>query len=274
VTRAHHPIRRSAYADPFLAAGDFAFADEATFAHRGRWRTFFAARIGQTYAGRAIFEIGCNDGELLAAVAARHPEMAFVGIDWKFRALHTAAQRVTSAQLKNVALLHGRGQDIARIFGDGEVDEVWLLHPDPCDKPQELRNRILAEPFLLNVHRVLVADGSLILKTDHAGYYQWALELFGLPHPDGIARVRQKDLMSPPPLPKRSDAAIQRFSITGNSLDYWHDPAARANASDRIFDEAATPFESRFLRKRYPIYYLEMTKRRSAEPASGHSPCP
>src|SRR5687768_7306042 len=162
-----HVRRRSVYADRLLEFPDIVFSDGRQFSKRGRWREHFGL-------DKLIFEIGCNDAGLLASVAAKHPSVAFLGIDWKCRALHDAASRVDAAGLRNVALLHGRAQEIRKFFADSEIDEVWVFHPDPCDKPDELPNRLLAEPFLLDVHQVLRdTESALILKTDHREYFEW-----------------------------------------------------------------------------------------------------
>src|SRR5687768_547803 len=226
--------RRSAYADRLLEHREFAFSDGAEFAHRGAWRAFFAGRIKSTFDGRVIFEIGCNDGSLLARIAGKHPTTAFIGIDWKYRALHTAAERVAAAGLRNVALLHGRGQDVGRIFADGEADEIWVFHPDPCDKPHELRNRLIAEPFLIDVHRLLRDHGSLVLKTDHPEYYRWAVSV--------------------------SEGMPERFEVTARSSDFWADEPVQSGIAGRCFAGETTFFENRYRKKRRPIYFLELRK--------------
>ncbi|MEA2711801.1 MAG: tRNA (guanine-N7-)-methyltransferase [Phycisphaerales bacterium] len=229
------PARRSVYADRLLEFRDFVFSDGAEFQPRGAWRDFFNSRIGPTFDGRVIFEIGCNDGGLLARVAAKYPATAFIGIDWKYRALHSAAERVAAAGLRNVALLHGRAQDIRRLFADGELDEVWVFHPEPCDNPRELPNRLLAEPFLLNVHHVLRDAGSLILKTDHRGYFDSVLELLG--------------------------GMNDRFDAGVVSTDFWADSTAQSAVAARAFAGEVTAFEQRFVRKRKPIYFFEIRRR-------------
>jgi tRNA (guanine-N7-)-methyltransferase len=217
---------------------EFAFSDGAEFARRGAWRACFAERIGASFDGRVIFEIGCNDAAFLARVAAKHPTTAFIGIDWKYRALHTAAERVAASGLRNVALLHGRAQDVQKIFGDEEVDEIWVFHPDPCDKPQELRNRLIAEPFLADVHRVLRSGGGLMLKTDHAEYYRSAVHVVA--------------------------SLASRFELAMSSENFWNDGRARSRTEGRSFADEITSFEARFLKKRLPIFYLELTKRENA----------
>jgi tRNA G46 methylase TrmB len=137
--------------------------------------------------------------------------------------------------LKNVALLHGRAQDLGRFFADGELGEVWLFHPDPCDKPRELANRLFSEPFLADAHQVLAPGGSLALKTDHADYFQAATEV--------AARVADK------------------FDIAASSPDYWNDPAVMSMTSGRAFAGESTIYEACFRRKRLAIAYLELVKR-------------
>ena len=235
-----HPVRRrSAFADRLLEYPDVVFSDGREFTLRGAWRDFFSRRMGDPgFDGRLILEIGCNDAALLATVAAKHPRMAFVGIDWKCRALHAAAARVAAAGLRNVALLHGRGQDVTQMFAGGEVDEVWLFHPDPCDRPRERPNRLFAERFLADAAAVLRWPGALlILKTDHREYHETARALAA------------------------SEPVSGRFDISASSPDYWADEAARAHTVGRCFAEEASSFEERFRRKRKPIHYLELRRR-------------
>ena len=80
----------------------------------------------------------------------------------------------------------------------------------------------------------------LVLKTDHPGYYQSVLRLFD---PDGNKSVKT------------------HLEISTASSDYWNDPPARSASAERAFAGEATSFESRFIRKRLPIHYLELSKR-------------
>ncbi len=271
--------RRNIYAERLLEFPDLAFGGDRVFDHGGRWRTLFGRRIGAGFDGRIIFEIGCSDAETLCRIAARFPHTGFVGLDWKYKSLYLGAARVAKLGLRNVVLLRGRAQDVSKIFAAGDVDEIWVFHPDPCDRPVELKNRLIAEPFLADAHTVLRGCGSAIcLKTDHPGYYQWTLGLFGLPEPawfqptrearnsGGPAtpsppRVKARELVRPEDIPRANEAILSRFAVSMNSPDYWSDPATLAHTSDRCFAGEATLFESRFLKKRLPIYYFEMTKR-------------
>src|SRR5687767_8915039 len=43
------PHRRNPYADRLSEFGEFAFADEGVFAHRGKWNEFFGGRMGRAF---------------------------------------------------------------------------------------------------------------------------------------------------------------------------------------------------------------------------------
>ena len=58
-----------------------------------------------------IFEVGCSEGDALCETAARFPNTAFVGLDWKDKSLYLAATRVAERGLANVMLLRGRAQE-------------------------------------------------------------------------------------------------------------------------------------------------------------------
>jgi tRNA (guanine-N7-)-methyltransferase len=258
------PHRRNILAERLAEFPEVVLGGERVFEHRGRWREVFRERIGTGVDGRLIFEVGCSEGDALCEIAAKHPGTAFVGVDWKVKSLYTAASRVAERGLRNVVLLRGRAQDIGKIFGRGEVDEVWVFHPEPCDKPKELRNRLIAEPFLRDVHGVLRgAVARLCLKTDHPGYYQWTLALLGLPEPAWGPRVKVRDLMRREDLQPRSDAIGERFDVALTSADFWNDPAALAHTGTHAFTGVVTPFERRFLAKRLPIYYVELSPKRT-----------
>jgi tRNA G46 methylase TrmB len=234
---------RSVYAARLREFPDFVFSEQALFRCRGQWRAFFQQRIGSAFDGRVIFEIGCFDADFLARIAAKYPTIGFVGLDWKCKPICDGAARIVDGDIHNVALLRGRAQDVACIFSDNEVDEIWVFHPDPCDRPVELKNRLLSDSFLLDAHRVLRDQAArLCLKTDHAEYYQSVQQLF-----------------DPASAPGR--ALRQRFDVTADSANYWQDPPALAATADRCFAGEMTPFERRFLKRRQPIFYFEIQRR-------------
>ncbi len=248
---------------------------------QGGWREHFRSKIGERFQGRIVLEIGCFDAHFLARIASQHPQTGFVGIDWTIRSLQKGLQTIKAAGLRNIALCQSRGQEIQNLFAEGEVDEIWVFHPEPCVRIKERPNRLMCEQFLIAAHAVLRSseagrESALILKTDHPGYYQWTLGLFGEPEPQifqqmradrsmmGIAGgsklPRRADWLAADDQPIVSDAIRERFAIRFHSADFWNDPQAITRVPQRDFANETTAYESRFVRKRQPIFYVEMQK--------------
>ena len=242
----------------------------------GGWRAFYRERLGDGFDGRMVLEIGCADGALLAAAAERHPGVGFVGVDWKRSAIAEGVGRF--GHLANLALVEGRGQDVLASFGDGELDELWVFHPEPCDKPKELKNRLVCESLLLDAHRALRAGGVVAVKTDHRGYFEWVLGLVGAaavpaapvgtatvtPPSAGVPRrtpIRKESASGRAHAPTPSAAVMQRFEVAACSVDYWGDAAAQERTRGRLFAGEASGYERAFLRRKRPVYFVEVRRR-------------
>ena len=232
---APHPKRRSVFADKLDAFADFVRCDEAAVGLRSQWHAFFRDRIGDSFDGRIVLEIGCSDAATLNSMAMRHPTTGFVGIDWKYRQIYLGAERIAAMALHNVALLRDRAQNLRAIFADGELDEILIFQPEPCDRPEELPNRLVTSTFLNDLQRLLNGPAATItLKTDHAESFD---EL--------VAAIEDTA--------KDSSLRIARIS-----RDFWNDAATLAQTADRCFAGEKTLFEQRFIRRRQPIYYVEL----------------
>jgi tRNA (guanine-N7-)-methyltransferase len=226
---------RSVYANKLSEFSEIAFANERAFTHRDSWREFFSSRIGTSFDGRVVLEIGCADGEFLARIASKYPTTAFIGIDWKCKAIYDAAARIARDELLNVALIRGRAQDICRAFGNNEVDEIWIFHPEPCERDVEIKNRLISESFLASASKVLRDDRSRIcLKTDHVDYYEHVLATLKL------------------------SCVKSQLAIVVKSAELWNDSTALHHIAARAFGHERTAYESRFIRRRQPIHYVEL----------------
>ena len=126
---------------------------------KGRWnRDMFAADQP------IVLELGCGKGEYTIALAERHPEMNFIGVDIKGARLWKGAKYATEKPLPNVAFLRTRIEFIPAFFGPGEVSEIWLTFSDPQLKSPNSR---LTSPLFLDRYRSFLAPGGIVhLKTD------------------------------------------------------------------------------------------------------------
>lgn len=228
-----HPRRRSVYADRLLRYSAFASEGAASFGRCGSWSSFFRKRNDKAFDGRLVLEIGCSDGATLTSMAGRHPSKAFIGLDWKYRQIFLAAERIEALALNNVALLQGRAQDIRQMVGEAEIDEVLIFQPEPCDRPEEAANQLLTRSFFEDLAYVLKPGGTVSIKTDHARLFQDVVEI---------------------------TATLADLTVAFISHDFWNDDVAKQRTQTRCFANEQTFFERRFIRRRQPIHYVELQK--------------
>ena len=83
-----------------------------------------------------VVELGCGKGDYTIALARRHPEMNFIGVDIKGARLWKGAKEATEEQMGNVAFLRTRIEFIDAFFGPNEVPQIWLTSVRrPCQFP-------------------------------------------------------------------------------------------------------------------------------------------
>ena len=79
-------------------------------------------------------EIGFGGGEHLAAQAARHGDVLFLGAEPFLNGVASALRHVDEARLANVRLHAGDARDLLAALPDACLDRVFILFPDPWPK--------------------------------------------------------------------------------------------------------------------------------------------
>ena len=119
-----------------------------------------------------VLELGCGKGDYTIALARRHPEMNFIGVDIKGARLWKGAKEATEQAMGNVAFLRTRIEFIDAFFGPGEVSQIWLTFSDPQLRGSE-NARLTSPLFLQRYSHFLVPDGIVHLKTDSRFLYEY-----------------------------------------------------------------------------------------------------
>ena len=195
---------------------------------KGHWNEkMFAA------AQPVVLELGCGKGDYTLALARRHPELNFIGVDIKGARLWTGARAATQEKLPNVAFLRTRIEFIGAFFAPGEVSEIWLTFSDPQLKSENSR---LTSPLFLDRYRAFLKPGGVVhLKTDSRFLHEYTR-----------AVIRANGLET---LACGTDIYHDGFSLPGNpSAGALYDPAA--------VTEVQTFYEKMFLEMGLPITYL------------------
>ena len=120
-----------------------------------------------------VLELGCGKGDYTIALAERHPECNYIGVDIKGARLWKGAKYATEHALGNVAFLRTRIEFIGAFFAPGEVSEIWLTFSDPQMGSENSR---LTSPLFLERYRGFLSLGGRVhLKTDSRFLYEYSL---------------------------------------------------------------------------------------------------
>ncbi|MEZ5531905.1 MAG: tRNA (guanosine(46)-N7)-methyltransferase TrmB [Steroidobacteraceae bacterium] len=116
-------------------------------------------------------EIGFGNGDHLAALAARHPERDYLGIEVHRPGVGRLLLSCEAQGCTNVrAICRDAVEVLDLCLPPASVDEVLLLFPDPWHKKRHHKRRIVQAPFIALVAKVLVPGGLFRLATDWEPY--------------------------------------------------------------------------------------------------------
>lgn len=120
-------------------------------------------------------EIGFGGGEHLAAQAAAHPNIGFIGAEVFLNGVASLLRHVHDQNLKNVRVFD---EDVRRLLpriADGSLARVSLLFPDPWPKARHAKRRFVSPENLDEMARLIAPGGEFRVASDHPVYIEWAL---------------------------------------------------------------------------------------------------
>ncbi len=125
--------------------------------------------------GEVRLDLGCGKGAFIVEAARREPDVLFVGLDLEPLCIAYAAQHVTEAGLGNAVIVPGKGSDVSRVFGPGELSCVYVNFPTPFPRKREASKRLVILERLLEYRQVMAPDATLRLRTDSQPLRDFAL---------------------------------------------------------------------------------------------------
>jgi len=185
------------------------------------WAALFAGDVAPR-AGRLplVLEIGFGRGEFLIELARTSPEVAHVGVELSAKRVHKQARRLAKDALRNVRLVHGRGEDaLANLFESASLDAVWINFSDPWPKKRHHRRRLVQPALVAAIADRLASGGLLHVATDDVPYAE---------HIDAVlcGEARLENAFAParwlPEVPGRMQTAYEReWRAEGRPLHFW-----------------------------------------------------
>ena len=120
-------------------------------------------------------ELACGKGDYTVALAEKHPDRNFIGIDMKGPRLWSGCVAAQERGLTNVAFLRIEILNLAHYFAEGEIDEIWITFPDPFLKNGSSNKRLTATRYLDAYKQVTTAGATIHLKTDSTPLFEFSL---------------------------------------------------------------------------------------------------
>ncbi len=122
-------------------------------------------------------EIGIGKGTFLLEQAKARPEVNFFGIEWANWFYRYSCDRLRRANCTNARAVRAEAMFFLReIVADASLSVLHVYFPDPWPKKRHHKRRLVQQPFMQQVQRILMPGGRLQVVTDHGGYFEENIE--------------------------------------------------------------------------------------------------
>jgi len=136
----------------------------------------FAAVFGRS--APVVLEIGFGMGDATAAIAARKPEVDFIGIEVHPPGVGALLQRIGEQALTNLRIVqHDAVEVLAAMIPTASLAGIHVYFPDPWHKKRHHKRRLIQPDFVATLARHLAPDGTLHCATDWQPYAEQMLEV-------------------------------------------------------------------------------------------------
>ena len=121
-------------------------------------------------------ELGTGKGDFITQIAERNPQINFIGLEVEATCVLAAARKVREKNLANVRLIVFDINNVSEIFGEHEVDRLYINFCDPWPKKRHHKRRMIQRPRTNLIASKISDGGYLYFVTDWKEYAEFALE--------------------------------------------------------------------------------------------------
>lgn len=117
-------------------------------------------------------DLGCGKGEFLAALAAIHRGIFFIGVEVRKKIAEKFFPK--HEHLTNLVLLHGNvNLSVPSMMDSHKVQKVFIHFPDPyTQKDRYKKRRMVNEAFVEGLCEILASEGTVSVKTDDGSLFE------------------------------------------------------------------------------------------------------
>ena len=137
---------------------------------KGNWNNIFNNN------NPIILELGCGNGEYTVNNSKMYKNFNYVGIDIKGSRIWKGAKHLSEINSKNALFLRIQIENILDFFDREEIDQIFIVFPDPRPKKRDIKKRLTNISFLEKYYQILVRGGILKLKTDDDILFDYSID--------------------------------------------------------------------------------------------------
>jgi len=121
-------------------------------------------------------EIGFGGGEHLAAQAAAHPEIGFIGCEPFINGVSNLLVLLDEGEIGNVRIFSEDARLVLQRLPPASIQRAFLLFPDPWPKRRHQERRFVTPEGLDLLANCLADEAELRVATDHRALGEWMQE--------------------------------------------------------------------------------------------------
>jgi tRNA (guanine-N7-)-methyltransferase len=122
-------------------------------------------------ANSLALEIGCGVGDFIVQMAAMHPELNFIAIDFYNKGCIKTCKRVDKSGLNNVRVLRVEARTFIEACIPSESLSMIIINcPDPWPKLRHRKRRLVSSEFVAYLSGFLKSGADFFFATDFVDY--------------------------------------------------------------------------------------------------------
>ena len=120
-------------------------------------------------------EVGFGSGEHLAALAAKNPQVGFIGCEPFVNGVASLLTKINEKKIENIRIFDDDVRLLIPYLREACLERIFLLFADPWPKNRHRYRRITVEENLTEFARILTNHGQILFATDQHDFATWSL---------------------------------------------------------------------------------------------------